>query len=151
MSNLFINQSGCYDPTAGMALSKIQREQNAKDKALQREMLRARPLVYLCTDFLGNMVVSDWKSAKFCKYIVRKGKIPISRQLLYSQVFDTKVPSQREMEQQYALALLGLCSEVWVFRENTTLPAKVHAEIRYARKLGKPVKFFDSKELKLWL
>lgn len=149
MSDIYHNNSGCYDPTAGEALAHICHEQNIRMKAERQEDLRSRPFVYICSKYAGNTEVNVWRAVRFCRYAISKGKIPIASHLLYPQILDDRNPAQREMGLQFGLALLGICSEVWVFNENRELSEGMQAEVRFARQTGKPVRFHDIREMTL--
>lgn len=149
MSDIYHNNSGCYDPTAGLALSNIRKEERKKNTEDRLTELRNRPFVYICSKYAGNIEVNVWRAINFCRYAISKGKIPIASHLLYPQILDDRNPVQREMGLQFGLALLSICSEVWVFNENRELSEGMRSEVRFARQTGKPVRFFDSKEMKL--
>lgn len=149
MSDLFHNSSGCFDPTAGQALANIRKEERQKNAEIRQKELRERPLVYICSKYAGDVEINVFKAVKFCRYAVSKGMIPVASHLLYPQILDDTNPLQREMGLQFGLALLELCREVWVFNENRELSSGMRGEIAHARIIGKPVRYFDEKEVRL--
>ncbi len=145
--NFYRNHSGLYDPTAGAALSHICHEEKVQAKEERQCELRTRPLVYICSKYAGEVEVNTYLAAKYCRYAIKQGRIPVASHLMYPQVLNDNDPRQREMGLQFGLALLLKCSEVWVFNENRELSEGMRVEIKFARLHGKTVKYFDKKEI----
>lgn len=149
MNDIFRNQSGYIDTTAGKAIARILRKDKKQAESAMLEEMKNRPLVYICSKYAGNTQVNVYLAVKYCCYAIKEGKIPVASHLLYPQMLDDNDPVQRKLGCQFGLALLKHCSEVWVFNENRELSEGMRAEIKEARLLGKKVKYHDVKELKL--
>ena len=147
MSDLYRNVSGYWDPTAGKALANISKDEKHRKASERRKELRSRPMVYICSKYSGNTDINVFRAIVFCRYAIRMGVIPVAGHLLYPQILDDGIPEQRELGLQFGLALLGKCSELWVFNENRELSEGMRLELRFARKKGIPVRFHDIREI----
>ena len=139
------NSEGYSDPTAGEAISNVMREYRTRRRGeWQRQYeLRSRPMVYIVSRYAGDVSRNTEAAVRCCRYAVRSGKMPIASHLLYPQILSDDDPAQREMGMAFGLALLALCHEVWVFKDETGLSPGMEAEEREAKRLGKPVRHFD--------
>lgn len=64
------NCEGYYDPTAYEALTKIEQEAKA---------LRAfRPVVYICSPLVGDMLKNQENARTYCRFAVEAGCVPIA-------------------------------------------------------------------------
>ncbi len=149
MNENYRNHSGYWDPTAGKAMTRIERAEAAKVEEERLNALKTRTKVYVVSKYRGDIEVNVWKAINCCKYVISKGMMPVASHLLYPQFLDDKEPGQRDMGCQFGLALLALCDEVWVFNENRELSEGMRVEIREARLLKKPVKYHDMRDLKI--
>ena len=149
MSDIFRNREGYFDPTAGRAMSRIEREELEKTETRRLQELKSRTKVYVVSKYRGNVEANVWMATRYCKYVISQGMMPVASHLLYPQFLDDNDPLQRDMGCQFGLALLAMCDEVWVFNEKRELSDGMRLEIKEARLLGKPVKYNDIRELKL--
>lgn len=140
------NSEGYSDPTAGEALGNIMREyrQQRRETWQRQYELRTRPKVYIVSRYAGDIPRNVAAAIRFCRFAIGKGMMPIASHLLYPQVLRDDVPAEREMGTAFGLALLALCDEVWVFNEHTGLSPGMQAEVHEAKRLNKPVRFFDT-------
>ena len=139
------NSEGYSDPTAGKAMGNIMREYRAQQReAWQRQYeLRCRPKVYIVSRYAGDVPRNVAAAIRYCQFAISKGMMPIASHLLYPQMLRDDIPAEREMGTAFGLALLALCGEVWVFSDHSGLSPGMQAEVHEAKRLGKPVRYFD--------
>ncbi len=139
------NHEGYSDPTAGKAMSQIMRDYRVRQKETWNRSyeIRNRPKVYVASRYAGNVERNVAAAIRCCRFIIRKGCMPVASHLLYPQVLDDGKPEERELGTQFGLALLALCDEVWIFTDGSGLSPGMEAEEHGAKKLGKPIRYFD--------
>ena len=112
------------DPTAYMAIRNITKE---------------NPLVYICSPYRDNPRINVMRARNYCKFAVKKGKIPLAPHLYFPQFVSEATDRDKAMNMNFKL--LSLCSEVWVFGDKTT--EGMTAEIKRAK--GKVIRYFSTK------
>lgn len=118
------NSEGYADPTAFEAMTKIAKEEKAKNSAF-------RPLVYICSPYSGDIETNVEAAKRYSRLAVDKGYIPLTPHLLFPQFLDDDIPEERELGLFFGNALMSKCSEVWVFGER--ISAGMESEIKRAR------------------
>jgi len=149
MNENFRNASGYYDPTAGKAISSVQRQENEAKEQRRISLIKSRKKIYVVSAYRGNVDFNTLMAQKYCRYVTTQGFIPIASHLLFTQFLDDRIPEERETGCLYGLALLAMCNEVWVFNKHRELSDGMRAEIKEARLLNKKVCYFDTEALKL--
>jgi hypothetical protein len=116
------------DPTAYQAIRKA-------------EPLRFpfRPVVYICSPYAGDVERNVLRARRYCRYAVDQGFIPLAPHLLFPQFLDEK--TERNLALFMGIALLSKCAALWIFGER--IFQGMEAEIRYAQKKGKPIKYIS--------
>ena len=139
------NFEGYSDPTAGQAMSKVMREYRARQKETwnRRYEIRNRPRVYVASRYAGDVERNVAAAVRCCQFAIRRGCMPIASHLLYPQILQDNIPEERELGTVFGLALLALCDEVWFFTDGDGLSPGMAAEEREAKRLGKPIRYFD--------
>ena len=79
----------------------------------------------------------------YCKFVINEGFMPVASHLLYPQILNDNVSTERKRGCDFGLDLLSLCNEVWVFGKEFSVGMK--SEIAEAIKLEKTIKYFDEK------
>ena len=145
---MYRNSEGYADPTAGAAISKVMKEYRLERREIWRRQteLKERPKVYIVSRYAGDVENNVKAAIRYCRFAIDKQKMPIAAHLLYPQIVDDNDPTEREIGTMYGLALLALCDEVWCFGK--TLSAGMEQEIKEAKRLGKPIKYFDEEAVK---
>ena len=140
---MYRNSEGYADPTAGAAIGKVMKEYRLERREIWRRQteLKERPKVYIVSRYAGDVENNVKAAIRYCRFAIDKQKMPIAAHLLYPQIVDDNDPAEREIGTMYGLALLALCDEVWCFGK--TLSAGMEQEIKEAKRLGKPIKYFD--------
>ena len=139
------NFEGYSDPTAGQAMSKVMREYRARQKETwnRRYEIRNRPRVYVASRYAGDVERNVAAAVRCCQFAIRRGCMPIASHLLYPQILQDNIPEERELGTVFGLALLALCDEVWFFTDGDGLSPGMAAEEHEAKRLGKPIRYFD--------
>lgn len=145
---MYKNSEGYADPTAGAAIGKVMKEYRLERREIWRRQteLKERPKVYIVSRYAGDVENNVKAAIRYCRFAIDKQKMPIAAHLLYPQIVDDNDPVEREIGTMYGLALLALCDEVWCFGK--TLSAGMEQEIKEAKRLGKPIKYFDEEAVK---
>ena len=145
---MYRNSEGYADPTAGAAIGKVMKEYRLERREIWRRQteLKERPKVYIVSRYAGDVENNVKAAIRYCRFAIDKQTMPIAAHLLYPQIVDDNNPTEREIGTMYGLALLALCDEVWCFGK--TLSVGMEQEIKEAKRLGKPIKYFDEEEVK---
>ena len=145
---MYRNSEGYADPTAGAAIGKVMKEYRLERREIWRRQteLKERPKVYIVSRYAGDVENNVKVAIRYCRFAIDKQKMPIAAHLLYPQIVDDNNPTEREIGTMYGLALLALCDEVWCFGK--TLSVGMEQEIKEAKRLGKPIKYFDEEAVK---
>ena len=145
---MYRNSEGYADPTAGAAIGKVMKEYRLERREIWRRQteLKERPKVYIVSRYAGDVENNVKAAIRYCRFAIDKKKMPIAAHLLYPQIVDDNDTAEREIGTMYGLALLALCDEVWCFGK--ILSAGMEQEIKEAKRLGKPIKYFDEEAAK---
>ncbi len=140
---MYRNSEGYADPTAGAALGQVMKEyKKQRRETWKRENeIKSRPKVYVVSRYAGDTKNNVRLAICYCKYVIAQGKMPIASHLLYPQMVDDNIPEEREIGTMFGIALLELCDEVWCF--GNELSSGMEREIKEAKRLRKPIKYFD--------
>ena len=128
------NSEGYADPTAFEAMTKIAKEEKAKNSAF-------RPLVYICSPYSGDIETNVEAAKRYSRLAVDKGYIPLTPHLLFPQFLDDDIPEERELGLFFGNILMSKCSEVWVFGER--ISAGMESEIKRARWKNYRLRYFS--------
>ena len=144
---MYKNSEGYADPTAGVAIGRVMKEYRKERREIWRKQteLKERPKVYIVSRYAGDVENNVASAIRYCRFAINKKKMPIAAHLLYPQIVDDNNPDEREIDTMYGLALLALCDEVWCFGK--TLSPGMEQEIKEAKRLGKPVKYFTEEAI----
>lgn len=141
---MYKNNEGYADPTAGAAISRIMKEHNKEMfKIRNRENnIKSRPKVYIVSKYAGDVKRNVSAAIRYCRYAIGKGKMPIASHLLYPQILDDNIPTEREIGTMFGLSLLKMCDEVWC--SGTNVSPGMKRELEEAKALRKPIKYFNA-------
>ena len=101
------NSEGYADPTAFEAMTKIDKEEKAKNSAF-------RPLVYICSPYSGDIETNVEAAKRYSRLAVDKGCIPLTPHLLFPRFLDDDIPEERELGLFFGNILMSKCREMWV-------------------------------------
>lgn len=119
------NSEGYADPTAYEAMTKIAKEEKAKNSAF-------RPLVYICSPYSGDIETNVEAAKRYSRLAVDKGYIPLTPHLLFPQFLDDDIPEERELGLFFGNVLMDKCREMWVCGDR--MSSGMEAEIARARR-----------------
>jgi len=102
-------------------------------------------LVYICSPYAGN-VESNVRFAKAaCRYAMKQGYAPVAVHLLYPQILNDAVPSERKAGIRIGLRVLASCEELWACGD--TISHGMSCEIAKAGRLGIPVRYLSAEQI----
>jgi hypothetical protein len=133
------NSEGYYDPVVYEALTRVEAEERAA-----RAAAAYRPLVYICSPYVGDVEKNTFRARAFSRFAVEKNCIPVAPHLLFPQFIDEE--TERWLGLKMGIVLMGKCEQVWVFGE--VVSEGMAAEIEKAKKQQKRIRYFteDLKE-----
>lgn len=94
-------------------------------------------LVYICSPLAGDMESNIKKAIHYCREAVKSDPnvVPIAPHIYCTRFLDDNVPAERAAGLDMGLALLAVCSEIWVY--GIDKPSEgMKAEIQYAKTHG---------------
>ena len=141
---MYKNQSGYSDPTAGLAIGHVMRSERRKHR--KRPASRSVKKIYVASKYAGNVAENVETAIWCCRYVIDKGFMPIASHLLYPQILNDEIPREREMGIKFGLALLAICSEIWVFIDRGEISSGMEREIAEAVRLNIPVRRIEMEE-----
>lgn len=136
MNHEFKNAKGYPDPTAAKALRAIEREE-------KRNIFDRSPIVYICSPYKGDVKTNVKNARSYSRFAVDMGAIPLAPHLLMTQYLNDDIPSEREIALAHGLALLRLCSQMWVFASGG-ISSGMASEIEFAKKHDIRMRYFDA-------
>ena len=102
-------------------------------------------LVYICSPYAGD-IESNIKFAKSaCRYAVKQVCAPVAVHLLYPQILNDAVPSEREAGIQMGLRVLDSCEELWVCGDR--ISHGMSCEIAEAKRLGITIRYLSAEQI----
>mgnify|MGYP000122750132 CR=1 FL=1 len=96
--------------------------------------------VYLLTALRGIWRGNQGKAARYCRFAVDAGYIPIAPHLYFPRFMDDANPRERDLALFMDIVLLTKCAELWVFGD--TVSKGMGIEIEKARRKGQPIRYF---------
>ncbi len=78
-----------------------------------------KKLIFVCSALRGDVKANQEKARYYCKEVVDAGHIPICPHIYFTQFLDDEITEDRVKGMSLGLQLLLLCSEVWVYGEQT--------------------------------
>lgn len=126
------NCEGYYDPTPYEALTRIENE--------ARKLHSFRPVVYICSPLSGDVEGNQEKTARYCRFAVDTGYIPIAPHLYFPRFMDDANPRERDLALFMDIVLLTKCAQLWVFGD--TVSKGMSIEIEKARRKGQTIRYF---------
>ena len=102
-------------------------------------------LVYICSPYAGD-VESNVRFAKAaCRYAMKQGCAPVAVHLLYPQILNDAVPSERKAGIRMGLRVLASCEELWACGD--TISHGMSCEIAKAKRLGLTVRYLSAEQI----
>lgn len=134
---------GYKDPTANAAIGRMMKEYRQAQKAKFRKQyeMTHRKKVYVVSPYAGDVRGNIEAAKRYCRFVIKKGYMPIAGHLLYPRILKDDDPAERELGLMFGLSLLALSDEVWVFTANGVSDG-MKQEIHEAKRLKKTVRTF---------
>ena len=121
------NSEGYYDPVPQMAVNEI-----------EKELHKWRPLVYICSPFLGDIEGNTQRARDYSRFAVDQGAVPLAPHLLLPQFMSEK--TERDLALFMDMVFLGRCEQLWVFGKN--ISSGMAAEIDKAKQKKMKIRYF---------
>lgn len=102
-------------------------------------------LVYICSPYAGDIENNIMFAKAACCCAAEQGCAPIAVHLIYPQILDDTVPSERERGIRMGLRALASCEELWVCGER--ISHGMGFEIAEAERLGITVKNLSTEQI----
>ncbi len=144
MSNDIPRHNGEHyrDETAHDALAAVAKEEAAKAERAASPR-PGRKLIFVCSPFRGETEYNIRCARSYCRFVIFRNHVPIAPHLVYPQFLDDTVRRERSIGLSCSATVLRHCDEVWAFGLKSSSGMK--AEIEAAKRLGIPVRHFNSK------
>ena len=97
--------------------------------------------IYICSPYRGNTEKNIENVKRYCQYCAWDG-IPIAPHLYFTQFLNDSSMTDRHRGMRWGFELLAECKEVRVYADEVT--EGMIEEIKEARKLNIPIKFYNS-------
>ena len=81
------------------------------------------------------------EAEKQCRAALKKGLVPVAPHMYFPRFMGGYIPGELEATLRINKIVLRLCDELWVFGPRLT--DSMVSEIRYAKRLGIPVQYFQ--------
>ena len=102
-------------------------------------------LVYICSPYAGDIENNVRFAKAACRYAMRQGCAPVAVHLLYPQILNDTVPSERKIGIRMGLRVLASCEELWACGD--TVSHGMSCEIGKAGRLGIPVRYLSAVQI----
>lgn len=99
--------------------------------------------VYICSPLRGDIERNIRKANGYCRFAAKQSALPLAPHAMFAGFLDDTIQEERSYGMRMGLALLKLCSEVWVFGER--ISEGMLDEISVAAELGISIKYFDER------
>ena len=97
--------------------------------------------VYICSPYSGDIAKNVTAARRYCRFAVNKSYMPLAPHLLFPQFLNDAAPAERRLGLAFGMALMSLCSEVWVF--GLAVSAGMEAEIELAMRRDIRLRYFS--------
>lgn len=102
-------------------------------------------LVYICSPYAGDIENNVRFAKTACRYAMRRGCAPVAVHLLYPQIMNDAVPSERKAGIRMGLRVLVSCEELWVCGD--TISHGMSCEITKAGRLGITIRYLSAEQI----
>lgn len=102
-------------------------------------------LVYICSPYAGDVESNVGFAKAACRYAMKRGCAPVAVHLLYPQILNDAVPSERKAGIRMGLRVLASCEELWACGD--TVSHGMSCEIAKAGRLDIPVRYLSSEQI----
>lgn len=102
-------------------------------------------LVYICSPFAGDIESNVRFARAACLYAASQGYAPVAVHLLYPQILDDNIPTQREIGIRIGLRVMASCDELWIC--GSRISHGMSCEITEAERIGIPVRSLSTEQI----
>ena len=116
---------------------------------METEGIIVEKLVFISSPYAGDVEANTAFAKAACLFAVKQGVVPVAVHLMYPQILDDRIPTEREKGLDMGLRVLEACDEIWIFGER--ISEGMWQEWEAAEKLGIPVRMVSSDEIAVFL
>ncbi|BAE86439.1 DUF4406 domain-containing protein [Desulfitobacterium hafniense] len=102
-------------------------------------------LVYICSPFAGDIESNVRFARSACLYAANQGYATVAVHLLYPQILDDNIPTQREIGIRMGLRVMASCDELWIC--GSRISHGMSCEITEAERIGIPVRSLSAEQI----
>lgn len=99
--------------------------------------------VFGCSPYKGDVIGNTERARRYARHVAVCGYCPVFPHLFFSQFLDDNDPEERIQGITLGVELMKVCDEVWIY--GTHISKGMAYELEEARKLGIPVRMYDTK------
>jgi len=136
------NSEGYPDPTAYAALTAVARH----ERKYKKDEVLGMKKVFICSRYRADerhtVEEAVGSALSACGLAIRKGCAPIAPHVYIPKCLDDNDPMERAAGMAIGRELLKMCDEVWQWGKTVT--EGMAEELAYAKKLGKPIKVYNT-------
>ena len=129
---MYKNSEQYTDPTAGIAISNIIREEKRVNN-LQ--------WVYIASPYKGDVATNTARAKRYARFVARQCLVPVCPFYLTRFLSDDNA-DEREAGLFLGLQMLRKCNQLWVF--GSVISEGMKQEIDFAKKYNIPIRYFNS-------
>lgn len=94
-------------------------------------------IVYVCSPYSGNVSENVQKAKRAMLFCLKQGHAPFAPHLLYPQILDDSLPSERELGMNAGMEVLGAADMMYVFGD--VISVGMQLEIDEAKFMKVPI------------
>ena len=102
-------------------------------------------LVYICSPYAGDVENNVRFAKAACRYAMKQGCAPVAVHLLYPQILNDAVPSERKAGIRMGLRVLASCQELWACGD--IISHGMSCEIAKAGRLGITIRYLSAEQI----
>lgn len=97
--------------------------------------MQEKKLVFICSPLRGDYIENQNRAKEYCREAIMAGVIPIAPHVYFTQFLDDNVESERNLGIDSGIALLDICSEIWIYAEKG-ISNGMKTEIEHSKQKG---------------
>jgi len=130
---MYKNSEQYKDPTAGIAISNIIREEKRVNN-LQ--------WVYIASPYKGDVATNTARAIRYARFVARQCLVPVCPHIYLTRFLCDDNSDEREAGLFLGLQMLRKCNQLWVF--GSVISEGMKQEIDFAKKHNIPIRYFNS-------
>jgi hypothetical protein len=146
---MYKNIEGYPDPTAGIAMARVRREEKLINKKNRQNTDKTFiKWVYIASPYKGDTILNSIRAKRYARFVARQCCVPVAPHIYMTQFLDDNDKAEREAGLFLGLQMLKRCNELWIF--GSTISDGMQREIDFAKKRNIPIRYFDNMCEEVW-